>query len=34
MHIKEKEGEIAEIQSEIDQITRQRTDIIGDGELG
>jgi len=28
MQIKDKEDEIAEIQSEIDQITRQKTDEI------
>ena len=33
VQIKEKEDEIAEIQSEIDQITRQKTDEIQDEEL-
>ena len=33
MQIKEKEDDIAEIQSEIDQITRQKTDEIQDEEL-
>lgn len=33
MHIKDKEDEIAEIQSEIDQIVRQKTEEIQDEEL-